>query len=292
MIRSMTGFGRAEITTEEYRVSVEIKSVNHRYLDLSVKLPGRIAYTENNIRNTAKEKIIRGKTDIYIVYEETKDKNIKVTYNPDIAKMYMDALNEMSKDFNLESDIRLSTLSRYPEVLEIREENPDEDLVWERIKKPLNDALDKFIESRTLEGKRLADDLISKCDAFASYVDTIEERSPQIINEYKERLTKKVEELFDQKPIDEARIATEVTIYADKICVDEEIVRLKSHISQMKDMLKTGNEVGRKLDFITQEMNRESNTILSKSTDVEVCNIGIEMKTLVEKIREQIQNLE
>ncbi len=292
MIRSMTGFGRAEITTEEYRVSVEIKSVNHRYLDLSVKLPGRIAYTENNIRNTAKEKIIRGKTDIYIVYEETKDKNIKVTYNPDIAKMYMDALNEMSKDFNLESDIRLSTLSRYPEVLEIREENPDEDLVWERIKKPLNDALDKFIESRTLEGKRLADDLISKCDALASYVDTIEERSPQIINEYKERLTKKVEELFDQKPIDEARIATEVTIYADKICVDEEIVRLKSHISQMKDMLKTGNEVGRKLDFITQEMNRESNTILSKSTDVEVCNIGIEMKTLVEKIREQIQNLE
>lgn len=292
MIRSMTGFGRAEITTEEYRVSVEIKSVNHRYLDLSVKLPGRIAYTENNIRNTAKEKIIRGKTDIYIVYEETKDKNIKVTYNPDIAKMYMDALNEMSKDFNLESDIRLSTLSRYPEVLEIREENPDEDLVWERIKKPLNDALDKFIESRTVEGKRLADDLISKCDALASYVDTIEERSPQIINEYKERLTKKVEELFDQKPIDEARIATEVTIYADKICVDEEIVRLKSHISQMKDMLKTGNEVGRKLDFITQEMNRESNTILSKSTDVEVCNIGIEMKTLVEKIREQIQNLE
>lgn len=292
MIRSMTGFGRAEITTEEYKVSVEIKSVNHRYLDLSVKLPGRIAYTENNIRNTAKEKIIRGKTDIYIVYEETKDKNIKVTYNPDIAKMYMDALNEMSKDFNLESDIRLSTLSRYPEVLEIREENPDEDLVWERIKKPLNDALDKFIESRTVEGKRLADDLISKCDALASYVDTIEERSPQIINEYKERLTKKVEELFDQKPIDEARIATEVTIYADKICVDEEIVRLKSHISQMKDMLKTGNEVGRKLDFITQEMNRESNTILSKSTDVEVCNIGIEMKTLVEKIREQIQNLE
>ncbi|MBQ1547037.1 MAG: YicC family protein [Lachnospiraceae bacterium] len=292
MIRSMTGFGRAEITTEEYKVSVEIKSVNHRYLDLSVKLPGRIAYTENNIRNTAKEKIIRGKTDIYIVYEETKDKNIKVTYNPDIAKMYMDALNEMSKDFNLESDIRLSTLSRYPEVLEIREENPDEDLVWERIKKPLNDALDKFIESRTVEGKRLADDLISKCDALASYVDTIEERSPQIINEYKERLTKKVEELFDQKPIDESRIATEVTIYADKICVDEEIVRLKSHISQMKDMLKTGNEVGRKLDFITQEMNRESNTILSKSTDVEVCNIGIEMKTLVEKIREQIQNLE
>ena len=292
MIRSMTGFGRAEAVKEDYRVTVELKSVNHRYLDLNIKMPSRIGYLENEVRKVLKEKLSRGKVDVYISYEEDADRNYTVVYHREIARMYYENIAQMAQDFGLDNDLRISHLSRFPDVLEIVEESRDADVVWDRLKEPLAQALERFIESRETEGEKLKTDLLDKLKSMTSHVDFIEERSPEILSEYKARLMEKVSELLEKSAIDENRIAAEVTIYADKICVDEEIVRLKSHIHEMESILNKGGEVGRKLDFLAQEMNREANTTLSKSTDVRLADTGIELKTLIEKIREQIQNLE
>lgn len=292
MLRSMTGFGRAETINEQHKFSVELKAVNHRYLDLNVKMPKKLNMFENQIRALVKNYIERGKVDLYISFEDYTEEKALVKYNKEIAGEYLDFLKQMSEDFNLENDIRVSSLSRFPEVFTMEELEIDEEALFTELSVVLENALKCFVEAREVEGEKLKTDLLSKLDEMNGYVDFIEKRSPQIIEEYKNRLVEKIQVLLGDNKVDDSRIAQEVTIYADKVCVDEEIVRLKSHIDAMRKALLCGESVGRKLDFIAQEMNREANTTLSKSTDLEITNIGIDLKTLIEKIREQIQNIE
>ena len=276
MIKSMTGFGRAEVADASRKFTVEIKSVNHRYLDVNIKLPKTLNFFESAIRSLLKEYIERGKVDVFISYEDYTEENYSLKYNAGLAEQYMTYLKEMAEQFGIENDVRVSTLSRYPDVFVMEEQSPDE----------------QKLESRIKEGERLRADLVEKLDGMISYVDYIEERSPQILEEYRMRLESKVQELLGDRQLDDARIAAEITIFADKICVDEETVRLRSHILSMKETLLAGGGMGRKLDFIAQEMNREANTILSKTTDLKVSDVGINLKTDIEKVREQIQNIE
>lgn len=292
MIKSMTGFGRAEVSEGQRKYTVEIKAVNHRYLDVSVKMPKKLNFFEASIRNLLKEYIQRGKVDLYITYEDLSEQTVSVKYHPDVAAVYMGYLKEMGESFGLENDIRVSTLSRYPEVFSMEEQEIDEEGIWKGLEKSVALAAKAFVESRVKEGENLKADLLDKLDGMLSHVAYIEENAPKIIDEYKQKLQGKVRDLMEDNRIDENRLLMEVTLFADKICVDEEIVRLKSHIEMVKNTLLEGGSVGRKLDFIVQEMNREANTILSKSTDLEISNRGIELKTEIEKIREQIQNIE
>ena len=292
MIRSMTGFGRSEKISTERKIIVEIKAVNHRYCDMNIKMPKRFNHFEADIRNLLKEDIQRGKVDIFITYEDYTNSNECVKYNKDIAKEYVDYLRQMASDFDITDDIKASNIGRFPDVFSIEEETTDDEEVWERLEESIKEACSKFVETRTIEGNNLKNDLIAKLDNMLEIVNFIEEKSPEIIADYKKRLTQKVEELSANTQIDDQRIAMEVTIYADKICVDEEIVRLKSHIEGTKNILLEGGAVGRKLDFIAQEMNREANTILSKANSLQISDKGIELKTEIEKVREQIQNIE
>lgn len=292
MIKSMTGFGRSEVTDGNYKFTVEIKSVNHRYLDVNIKMPKKLNFFESAIRNLLKEYTTRGKVDIFISYEDYTEDNFSLKYNEDIAAQYLTHLRSMAEKFGLEDDIRVSTLSRYPEVFTMDEQTLDEKELWAGLEKALRGACEQFSQTRVVEGERLKEDLIHKLDAMLSYVDYIEERSPIIMSEYRTRLEEKVKELLGDRQLDEGRIATEITIFADKICVDEETVRLRSHIQTTKDTLEEGGSIGRKLDFIAQEMNREANTILSKSNDLKISDTGINLKTDIEKVREQIQNIE
>ena len=291
MVKSMTGFGRAEIADGNRKCTVEIKSVNHRYLDLNIKMPKKLNFFEAAIRNVLKEYIQRGKVDVFITYEDLTEQNVSIKYNKEVASEYLKYLRQMSEEFGLDDDIRVSTLSRYPEVFSMEDVDIDEEELWNMLEKAIRKAAEGFVETRIKEGENLRDDMISKLDGMLKHVDFIAERSPAIVQEYKQRLEEKVKELLDSN-VDEARILTEVTIFADKSCVDEELVRLRSHIETTKDTLMRGGSVGRKLDFIAQEMNREANTTLSKSNDLEISNVAIELKTEIEKIREQIQNIE
>lgn len=292
MIKSMTGFGRAEFADEKRKFTVEIKSVNHRYLDVNIKMPKKLNFFESAIRTLLKEYIERGKVDVYITYEDYTEDNFSLQYNSGLAAEYLKYLNQMAEEFKLDNDIRVSTLSKYPDVFVMEEQTPDEKELWSGLEKALRMACEQFVTSRIKEGEHLKRDLIDKLTNMLSYVDFIEERSPEILKEYRGRLEDKVKELLGDRQIDDARIATEVTIYADKICVDEETVRLRSHIETAKETLTNGGSVGRKLDFIAQEMNREANTILSKANNLEISDTGIDLKTDIEKVREQIQNIE
>ena len=292
MIKSMTGFGRHEMVTDECKISVEIKAVNHRYLDLGIKMPKKFNYFEASMRTLLKDHIQRGKVDIFVTYEDYTDAKVFLKYNKSLAQEYMDSFKKMADDFDIDNDVKVSMLARCPEVLTMEEVPEDEDHMWELLKDALSRACEGFVESRIREGENLKNDLIGKLDHMLELVDFIEERSPIIMKDYRERLENKVKELLEDKQIDDARIATEVTIFADKICVDEETVRLRSHIKATKDALEAGGSIGRKLDFIAQEMNREANTILSKANDLEISDTGINLKTDIEKVREQIQNIE
>ena len=302
MIRSMTGFGHGEVSNDKnQKVTVEMKSVNHRYCDISLKLPKKLAMFEANIRNIMKEYASRGKIDIYVSYEDLSETAVSLHYNQAMAEEYMQVFKKMQEDFNIETKITAEALAKYPEVVTIEEVQQDEEVWWELLEAALRQAAEKFVETRTIEGANLKRDLLGKLDQMAADVAFIEERSPQIIAEYRSKLEEKVKEFLEDSTIEENRIAAEVTLYADKIAVDEEIVRLQSHISSMTDVLESDESIGRKLDFMAQEMNREANTILSKSSDLEISNIAIdldladhaiELKTNVEKVREQIQNIE
>lgn len=291
-IRSMTGFGRCEVADGTRKISVEMKSVNHRYLDISIKIPKKLSFFETAIRGELKEYIQRGKVDIFITYEDTAESNLCVKYNRELAAEYMKYLWQMSEDFSLDNDVRVSTLSRYPEVLTMEEQTVDEEALWQFLAKAVHGAAESFVETREKEGDNIRDDLLAKLNGMLACVEFIEHRSPRIIEEYKQKLRDKVRELLEDNQIDETRLLTEVTIFADKVCVDEELVRLRSHITTTRDCLTEGGGIGRKLDFLAQEMNREANTILSKTSDLEISNRAIELKTEIEKIREQIQNIE
>lgn len=293
MIRSMTGFGHGEVSNDKnQKVTVEMKSVNHRYCDISLKLPKKLAMFEANIRNIMKEYASRGKIDIYVSYEDLSETAVSLHYNHAMAEEYMQVFKKMQEDFGIETKITAEALAKYPEVVTIEEEQQDEEVWWELLEAALRQAAEKFVETRTIEGANLKRDLLGKLDQMAADVAFIEKRSPQIIAEYRSKLEEKVKEFLEDSTIEENRIAAEVTLYADKIAVDEEIVRLQSHISSMTDVLESEESIGRKLDFMAQEMNREANTILSKSSDVDLADHAIELKTNVEKVREQIQNIE
>ncbi len=292
MIKSMTGFGRCEIAEADRKITVEMKSVNHRYLDVTIKMPKKLNFFEAAIRTELKNYMQRGKVDLFITYEDFTESNVCVKYNKELAAEYMQYFDRMAEDFSLDNDIRVSTLARFPEILTMEEQTVDEEQLWKLLDKALKGAAENFVETRIREGENLRNDLIAKLEGMLAHVDFITERSPEIIEEYKEKLTKKVEELLPDKQVDESRLLMEVTIFADKVCVDEELVRLRSHITATRDALLAGGSIGRKLDFIAQEMNREANTILSKSSDLEISNRAIELKTEIEKVREQIQNIE
>ncbi len=292
MIKSMTGFGRSEVVSGARKVIVEIKAVNHRFCDINVKIPKKLSFFETTIRTYLKKYIERGKVDVFITYEDLTETNVTVKYNKELAAEYVKYFKEMSDNFNLENDIRPSVLSKMPDVFVLEEQTIDEDELWSILKEALDCAAEKFVESRITEGENLKNNLLEKLDNMLLAVDYIEKVSPELVSSYKQKLYDKLDEILDGQAIDENRIATEVVIYADKICVDEETVRLRSHINSTKKILNDGGSVGRKLDFIAQEMNREANTILSKSNSLDVSNKAIELKTDIEKVREQIQNLE
>lgn len=292
MIKSMTGFGRAEVAENNRKFTVEMKSVNHRYLDVNIKMPKKLNFFESAIRGELKKYISRGKVDMFITYEDFSENTSSVRYNREIAEEYLNYLRQMAEEFGLDDDIRVSSLSRYPEVFTMEEQSVDEEELWKALQKAISNASEMFVQSRIVEGEHLRDDLIDKLDGMLKLVDFVAERSPKIIAEYRQKLEDKVKELLGDNTVDEGRLLTEVTIFADKVCVDEEIVRLRSHIETTKNTLREGGSIGRKLDFIAQEMNREANTILSKANDLEISNCAIELKTEIEKVREQIQNIE
>ena len=292
MIKSMTGFGRKEFMNESRKITVELKAVNHRYLDVNMKMPKKLNFFDSAIRNLLKDYVQRGKLDVYITYEDYTEGKMSVKFNEDLAREYLNHLQSMGQLFNLENDVRVSHLSRFPEVLVMEEQSIDEDELWSTIEQTVRLACEQFVESRKIEGLALQADLLAKLDEMLESVSYIESRIPEIMSEYQKKLTDKVHDLLGDSKIDDNRIAAEVVLYADKISVDEETVRLKSHIQNTKDALIKGGSIGRKLDFIAQEMNREANTILSKSNDLLISNVGIDLKTNIEKVREQIQNIE
>ena len=292
MIRSMTGFGRYEEAGASARIAVEIKSVNHRYLDLQIKMPRKFNAFEANIRALIKKYAERGKVDVYIQFEDFSENRVQLKYNRRIAEEYMDHFSDMAEYFEIENDMTVSRLARFPEVFSMEEEPEDEEYLWKILSGAIEQAAKKFAEARASEGENLRADLLGKLDYIEELTDKVIERSPAIVAEYREKLLRKVQELLNSTTVDESQIATEVTVFADKICTDEETVRLKSHIEAVRTELNQGGSVGRKLDFIAQEMNREANTILSKANDMEVSGLAIALKTEIEKVREQIQNIE
>lgn len=292
MIKSMTGFGRCEISEGTKKITVEMKSVNHRYLDVTVKMPKKLNYFDSAIRNILKEYIQRGKVDVFVSYENLNEGEEVLTYNQGIAAQYMEYFRRMGDEFGLADDVTVSVLARCPEVFVMEEQKENEEEIWNILQRAVKGACEKFVEARVREGEVLKADMILKLDRMLTLVSAVEKRSPLVISEYRQKLEAKVRELLADAQLDEGRIATEVTIFADKICVDEELVRLKSHVEATKAALEAGGGIGRKLDFIAQEMNREANTTLSKANDLEISSLAIELKTEIEKVREQIQNIE
>lgn len=292
MINSMTGFGRAEYLDEHRKITIEMKSVNHRYLDINVKLPKNLNFFESQTRGLLKKHLERGKVDIFITYENLRVSETALTYNAELAKEYYEYFSKMEEELGIPNNVTTVTLGRCPDVLTMQEKKEDEDALQSILSDTFEQAVKALVETRAREGEQLQHDLLEKLESMKQYVAELEARSPEIVTEYKNRLQEKLHELLENVQIDESRIAMEVTLFADKICIDEELVRLKSHVAAMTENLKQPSAVGRKLDFLTQEMNREANTILSKSSDLIQTDIGIELKTLIEKIREQIQNIE
>lgn len=292
MIRSMTGYGRSEKINENCKLVVEIKSVNHRYFDLNLKMPRIFNRFESSIRNILKEYIERGKVDLFITYEDYARSQSALTYHKALAESYVRYCREISEEFGLRDDLSASTVARFPDVITAEDAEIDEEALWRILSEGTREACAALVKAREAEGENLKTDLLKKLSEMRSSVSLIEERSPQIIAEYRNALKQKIADLIGENVLDENRIAAEVTIYADRICVDEEMVRLHSHIDTMEQDLKKGGAVGRKLDFLAQEMNREANTTLSKSSDLAVADSAIFLKTTIEKIREQVQNIE
>ena len=292
MIKSMTGFGRCEHVQGNRKFTVEIKAVNHRYFDVNIKMPKKFNFFESAIRSVMKEYIQRGKVDVFITCEDDTENNFSLKYNENIAGEYLKYYRRMAEHFGLKDDITVSVLGTCPEVFAMEEQTVDEEEIWALLETALRGALKQFVETRTREGENLKNDLIGKLDGMLRDVDAVEIRYPQVLEEYRSRLREKVDTLLGDSQMDEPRLAAEVILYADKICTDEETVRLRSHIEGMKTELLQGGSIGRKLDFIAQEMNREANTILSKANDLQTSNLAINLKTEIEKVREQIQNIE
>jgi len=292
VIKSMTGFGRGEYTSDEFRITVEIKAVNHRYCDLSIRLPKKLNSLETAIRSRIKQSVSRGKLDVFVGFEDLSERAVNISFSEPVSRNYYEALTKLGSMLDIPNDLTVMRLARMPEVLTVTEEETDLTPVETCLMEALDQALEGFGASRIREGEHLKDDILGKLSGMEQNLAVIEKRYPEMMKDYREKLEDKVHELLEDGNIDEGRIATEVVLYADKICVDEETVRLKSHISSMSSELISGGSVGRKLDFIAQEMNREANTILSKANDLEISTLASEFKTEIEKRREQSQNIE
>ncbi|AKN29407.1 hypothetical protein Ccar_00560 [Clostridium carboxidivorans P7] len=292
MIKSMTGFGRGSTDQEGGRFTVEIKTVNHRYFDLNIKMPKAFIALEDRMRKLIKEKINRGKIDVFITQNNYEKQGVNAVLNESLADSYVQCLNKIRERYGIQENITVSLVAKFPEVITVKQEEEDLEILWESLKTPLEDAVNMLVSMREKEGTKLQQNIFVKCDYIKSLLDKIEKRSPQVVVEYKQKLTTRLSELMQDCSIDENRIAMEIALFADKACLDEEIVRLNSHLIQVKDTLNLDEPIGRKLDFIVQEMNREANTIASKSNDLEITNHVLNIKNEIEKIREQIQNIE
>ena len=292
VIKSMTGFGKAEELTHEYKIAVEIRSVNHRYFDLSVKMPKRFSKFEADIRKLVKEYVQRGKIDLCIVYESYTDTYSKLILNEDILDQYVAHAKHIEEKYGIKNEMHMSSLLRFPEIITVSNSEETAEHIWLQVRDCIVKALEEFVAARSLEGNHLHKDLRDKLENLLKNTQAIEERVPLLMERYHNKLKEKISALLEESNIDESRIITEVAIYADKISIDEELVRLKSHIKAVERELEAGENIGRKVDFISQELNREANTILSKSDDIDISNRAIELKTCIEKIREQIQNIE
>jgi uncharacterized protein (TIGR00255 family) len=293
MVSSMTGFGRANSEEGGKRsFSVEIKSINHRYLDLNVRMPRSMMVLEEKIRKYIGGRISRGKVDIYITYNNYERQDVVANFNESLGDSYMKCLESVRNRYQVRDDISVSLIARFPDVIYVEEKKEDLDEIWELLKGTLEDAVDMLVAMRAREGEKLKEDIIKKCEVIKTNVDEIERRSPQLVQQYKEKLTERLKDLLDNSHLDENRLYMEVALFADKSSIDEEITRLNSHLDQVRETLRSSEPVGRKLDFIVQEMNREANTIASKSNDLGLTNMSLNIKNEIEKIREQIQNIE
>ena len=292
MVRSMTGFGRYTEVVDGRNIIVEIKSVNHRYFEFSSRVSRGYGFLDEKLKSYLQTKIARGKVDVYVSVETLDDGEVQVLINHDLADAYVKDLKELAARYDIQDDISVSTLSRYSDVFSVHKAPEDEEKVWNAVKVVLDQAYASFITMRETEGKKLEEDILSRAKSILAIVEKIEERSPQTLKEYRERLLARLQEMLGDVKIDEQRVLTEAAIFADKIAIAEETVRLRSHFDQMKAMVSSGEAVGRKLDFLVQEMNREANTIGSKATDSQIAHMVVDIKAEIEKIREQIQNIE
>lgn len=292
MIRSMTGFGSGSYEKDGKSFTIEIKSVNHRYFETNIRMPRVLISFEDKIRKVISEKVKRGKLDVFVTQGNYDKEDVEAYLNEKLAQSYMNCLQTLKDKYDIKDDISLAQISRLPEVLTLKQKEEDVSETFEHIEQSLMKALEALLFMREKEGEKLLDDVISKCDLIQGLVDRVRERSPFVVCEYKEKLIQRLNTLHKDVDFDENRVAMEVAIFADKAGIDEEIVRLNSHIVQMKETLILDEPIGRKLDFIIQEMNRETNTIASKANDLEILNTVINMKSEIEKIREQIQNIE
>ena len=292
MLKSMTGYGRCEAVTDGKKILVEIKSVNHRYSDYNIKVPRHLGYLEDKIRKEVSESVTRGKIDIYVNvdYFETSDKEI--TLNKELAKSYINALYTLRDEFGLTDDITVTRVARNSEIFKSERIEEDEEALWLSVKSVLDTALEAFVAMRAREGERIEKDLCGRIEYMRSLAEEVDLRSPETVNEYRDRLYEKIKEIIDGHEIDEGRILTEVAIYADKVAVNEETVRLRSHFDEFDTIIGSGEPAGRRLDFLIQEINREVNTIGSKASDIEIAKTVVALKGEIEKLREQIQNIE
>ena len=292
MIKSMTGYGRGEAELNNRTIVIELRSVNNRYLDCSVRLPRSCSFAEEGIKSRVKAATSRGKVDVFVSVDSTQADAVAVKVNRPLAESYLKAFGELSEAFDIRNDVTVSVLSRFPDVLTVEKLPQDQDALASDLYAALDLALADFDRMRSTEGEKLKQDLLCKLAHLEDFVTQVEARSPQTVKEYRERLLAKLQEVLNNTQIDEGRILTEAAIFADKVAVDEETVRLRSHIAQFRDLLEQGGIVGRKIDFLIQEMNRETNTIGSKCTDLAISHVVVDMKSEIEKLREQVQNIE
>lgn len=292
MLKSMTGFGRAVEEIDGYVITVEIKSVNHRYFDFSSRIPRQYGFLDDKLKSYINSKVSRGKVECYVSVEALDTEDAAVVINKTLASAYVKALKELSEEYSLKEDFGTAFVSRLPDVFVLKKADEDEEKIWQLVKSVTDEAIEKFIQMRAVEGAKMKEDVASRAEYILDCVSFIEERSPQTVKEYNDKLVERVHEIIGDVSLDEQRIIQEVAVYADKVAVAEETVRLRSHIAQLKTFLESEEPIGRKMDFLVQEINREANTIGSKANDVEIARKVVDIKAEVEKIREQIQNIE
>ena len=291
MIKSMTGYGKANLSQDNREYQIEIRSVNHRYLDISVKIPRVLGYLEEEIKKCISNKVKRGKIDVFVNFQNNSLEGKEIKINRDVAKMYINELKQLAKQENISSEININEIAQYPDVLEIQN-TQDEEKIKTEVIETVNIALDNFIEMRQIEGNKIAEDLLNRIEKIKINIEKISSLSTGLIEEYVVKLKSRVQELLQNQEIDENRLAQEVVIFADKCSIEEEVTRLNSHILQFKNLVNSKEPIGKKLDFLIQEMNRETNTIGSKANNLEITNGVIDIKTELENIREQVQNIE